>query len=345
MNDLIAAAILLVLAMVGVVIRKTYYYVPLHELKRQAERHDAVAEKLYRAVAYGDSLRGLMWLFIAVTSACGIVLLARVAPLWLSVLAVVALLWIAFSWLPASKPGSAGSKLTALVTPLVSWLLNYLDPILGRGVRLAQKRYSGPKHTGIFERDDLLQFLEQQHDQPDSRLTDEELEIIRRAVTFSKHTIGEILISRKELKTVLAEETVGPVLIDELHKAGQEFVLVKDSPRGMVIGSLDVASLGIKSSGKVKDLMSSKVYYLHEQDSLSEALHAFYSTNHPVFIVVNNFEEFLGIVTVESILQQLLGHIPGDDFEEYANVTAVAARHTKKPEPEIAVETPEEVVE
>lgn len=343
MTNLILAVLFIGLAMLGTVLRKTYYQTPLHELKRRAEKRDQTAEKLYRAAAYGDSLRGLLWLFIALTSSIGFVLLSReLSAVWLSVVIIVVLLWIAFSWLPASKLSKLSVRITSAFTPSITWLLNYLHPILSRSVGVAKKRYSAPAHTGIYEREDLIELIEQQQVQADSRLSDEELEIAKRALTFNEHTVSEIIIPRKQIKTVLATETVGPILIDELHKTGQPFVLVKDKPKGMVIGSLELAELGIHSTGTITDHMDSKVYYLHEQDSLSEALHAFYVTNHPMFIVVNNFEEYLGIITIEAILNQLLGHIPGDDFDAYSDVKAIAGRHDK-PATEDSTEAKEEV--
>lgn len=344
MTNLILAVLFIGLAMLGTVLRKTYYQTPLHELKRRAERRDLTAEKLYRAAAYGDSLRGLLWLFIALTSSIGFVLLAReVSAIWLSVVIIMILFWIAFSWLPASKLSRLSIKITSDFTPMISWVLNYLHPVLRRSVGVAKKRYSAPAHTGIFEREDLIDLVEQQQVQDDSRLTDEELEIVKRALTFNEHTVSEIIISRKEIKTVLATDTVGPILIDELHKTGQPFVLVKDKPKGMVIGSLELSELGIHSTGTIADHMNDKIYYLHEQDTLSEALHAFYVTNHPIFVVVNNFEEYLGIVTIEAILNQLLGHIPGDDFDMYGDVKAIAGRHDKPLETENPAIDAEEV--
>ncbi len=348
MTNFIAALVLLGLAIVGVVVRKTYYYLPAHELKRQAERHDRVAEQLYRAVAYGNSLRGLLWLFIALTSAGGFVLLAREAPVWLSLLAVVALLWAALSWLPASRVTRLGTKLAMLVTPAIAWLLNYLHPLVSRGADIVERRYTAPHHTGIFEREDLLQLIDDQQAQDDSRLTPEELEIARRALSFDNYIVGDILTPRGQVKTVLAGDTVGPVLIDELHQRGQPYVLVRDSAKGPFVGTLAIRQLGLQSTGEVRDVMDATVYYVHENDVLSEALHAFFSTNHPLFVVVNSSEEYVGIITVENILHQLLGHIPGDDFDQYTDITAVAARHPKikklkKAEPE-ATKTDEEMV-
>ena len=337
--DFIFAIVLLLLALGGVVVRKTYNYLPLHELKRQAERHDPLASRLYGAAAYGHDLQILLWLFIALTSAGGLILLARVAPAWLGLIAVAGLLWIAFAWLPSSRVTKLGAGLTGLVTPLIVRLLGWLHPLLDRPADLVQRRVSSTEHTGLYEREDVLKLVERQQAQSDSRITAEELLIIRNALSFSDRAVGDILIPRKKVKTVLADDTIGPILIDELHKSGQDFVLVRDKKGGMVVGSLAFNKLGIDSTGKVRDHMDETVYYLHENDSLAQALHAFFTTNHPLFVVVNSFEEYVGIVTVENVLEQLLGHVPGEDFDQYSDVSAVAARHHMSEKIEESTET------
>jgi CBS domain containing-hemolysin-like protein len=349
MSDYIYAIILLLLALGGLVVRKTYFYLPVRELKRRAENHDPAATQLYRAVAFGNSLRGLLWLFIGVTSAASLVLLARRLPIWASLLVVGPLLWVAFSMLPASRSTSLGTRLTMLVTPPIAWLLNYLHPSLSRATDLAKRRYVVPNHTKIYERDDLLELIDRQPDQPDNRMTEEELEIAKRALSFGDYQVSDVLVSRKQLKTILADDTIGPILIDELHKGGQDQLPVRESAKGAIVGTLSRGKLTLQSKGHIRDVMDSHVYYLHESDSLSEALHAFFVTNHPLFVVVNSFEEYVGIVTVAGIVRQLLGHLPGDDFDQYSNLEAVAARHprvkkSRKPE-QTPVETAAEVLE
>jgi CBS domain containing-hemolysin-like protein len=240
------------------------------------------------------------------------------------------LLWAAFSWLPASRITGIGARLTVLVTPLVVWLLNLLQPLLGRGSDAVHHRITVPQHTGLFERGDLIDLIEQQQRQHDSRLTEDELEIARRALSFDDYKVSDVLVPRKSVKTILAGDTIGPVLIDELHKNGQGYTLVRETPKGDFTGTLAFGQLNLKSTGQVQNVMDKKIYYLHENDSLSQALHAFFKTNCPVFVVTNSSEEFVGIITIDNILRQLLGHIPGDDFENYSDISAVATRHIKE---------------
>lgn len=345
MNTILLALVFLALALAGVVVRKTYYSIPVKELKRRAARRDEVAEQLYRAVSYGSSARTLLWLYIGFTSAVSVVLLARELPVWVSLLIVGPILYIVFSFVPASRVTSLGQRLSMYATPIITWILNYGHPMLSRGAEVVEKRYT-EAHTKLFEREDLLELIAQQQRQVDSRFTTEELEIAKRALQFDEHKVADVMTLKTEVKAAIASDTLGPILIDELHKSEQDFVLVRESAKGKFVGHLPIKQLGIKTTGKVSDVMQQPVYYLHEDDTLSEALHAFFVTNHPLFLVVNSFEEFVGIVTVESILKQLLGHVPGNDFDQYADLQAVASRHgTHESTASDPIKTEEEVVE
>jgi CBS domain containing-hemolysin-like protein len=342
MRNIIFALVLLLLSLGGVVVRKTYFRLPLRELKRRAERHDAAAKTFYRAVAYGNSLRGLLWLYIGLTAAGGFILLARELHIWVSLAVVGPLLWIGFSLVPSSRVTKFGTWLTVLVTPIIVWFLNYLYPLLSRSTDTVRRRYTAPDHTKLFEREDLIHLIERQQEQEDSRFTAEELEIAVRALSFDDYRVVDVMTPRKKIKTVLASDTLGPVLINEVHETRQEQVLVRETAKGPFVGSLRFSQLGLDSKGHVRDVMAPTVYYVHESDTLGEALHAFFVTNYPVFVVVNSVEEYLGIITVEDILRVLLGHLPGDDFDQYADPEAVAARHTPAETP---VKTDAEVVE
>ncbi len=349
MRNIIFAAVLLLLSLGGLVVRKTYFQLPLRELKRRAERHDAAAQALYRAAAYGSSLRGLLWLYIGLTAAGGLVLLAREVDIWISLLVVGPLLWIAFSLIPASRTTKFGTWLTVLITPIIVWFLNYLYPLLSRGADRVRSRYTAPDHTKLYEREDLIHLIEKQQGQEDSRFSEEELEIAVRALSFDDYRVADIMTPRKKIKTVLAGDTLGPILINEVHESGGELALVRETAKGPFVGSLRFSQLGLESQGHVRDIMAPAIYYVHEADSLGEVLHAFFATNHPVFVVVNSSEEYVGVITVEHMLKVLLGHLPGDDFDQYADLEAVAARHPHirkhKDTDETPVKTDEEMVE
>ncbi|HSW37821.1 MAG TPA: CBS domain-containing protein [Candidatus Saccharimonadales bacterium] len=334
MVSLVFAVLLLGLCMLGISLRKVYFFLPPKELKRQAEVGDELAQKLWRAVSYSGSLQVLLWLWIGLSAAGSLVLFARIVQPGLGFIVIALLLWLAFMWLPNARISSVSARLSMWVTPGVVWLLNYLHPLFGRLADLWHRRYPAGEHTGLFEPDDLAELIAKQQRQPDSRMSHSDLERVERAISFSKRKVRDILIPRKKVKTLSATEPVGPILLDELHASGHARFPVYEGKKDQIVGTLAARHLDLKSVGKVGDFMEPRVAYIHESDSLAAALQAFYQTQQTLLIVVNSFEEYVGMITVDDILHALAGPPEPDEFTEHDSRQAVAAKHNKpKPAP------------
>jgi CBS domain containing-hemolysin-like protein len=312
------AVFFLAIAILSVVVRKTYAMVPVHELKRQAANDNQLAGTLYRAVGFGASLTALLWIGIVFGSAVGFVLLVSVAPTLLSIIVIAALLWLNFSWLPSTRVSSLSTRVTVFFTPVVVWKLHYLDPILQRFVTLFAKHYR-PKHSGVYELQDMLDLLDLQSQQADSRVTSEEIDLMRKVLTFGDKKVRDVLRPREHVKAVALGDTVGPILLDELHASGQAVFPVKKSARSKeIVASLHLADLGIHSTGTVEDYVTSGVKTVDEGDTLASVLHAFYQTKQQLFVVTDQEAEFVGIVTLEDILHVLVGRPAETSTDESA---------------------------
>jgi CBS domain containing-hemolysin-like protein len=67
-------------------------------------------------------------------------------------------------------------------------------------------------------------------------------------------------------------------------------------------------------------------------------------------IVVNSFEEYIGIVTIEDVLEQIVGKQIVDEFDQYDDLRAVAAKaaakdHKKHVDHQESVQDTTEVIE
>jgi len=319
------------LCLVTISLLKVYTHIPRAELKRRARSGDEFAKLLYRTVAYGMSLQILLWVIIGLGAGGFFVLVARTLPSWLALLISVVLLWFGFVWLPNTRVTMLSNTLARYLTAPLTWLLSHLYPILNRIADWARKHRSLSIHSGLYQKEDVLALLDKQKKQPNNRITEEELHIVAGALTFGDKLIGDILTPRRVVKMVAATDTIGPVLMDELHDSDHSrFPVYQDKPDN-IVGMLYTRDLlAAKAGGRVRDIMSKAVYYVHEDQSLREALQAFLKTKHHLFIVVNNFEEIVGIVTIEDILEQILGKPILDEFDKYDDMRAVAALKAQK---------------
>ena len=188
---------------------------------------------------------------------------------------------------------------------------------------LADSRALGSSTQATFySKEELDQAIER-----DTQVLDkEEKLLIHQAMVYQDVRVGDIMTPRSVLTTVEAGETVGPLLLDKLHKSGHSRFPVVTEDLDHTIGVLymhDLVPLNPKAK-TVNDVMSKKVFYVHQDKSLDHVLQAFLRTKHHLFMVVNEFEEVMGVVTIEDVLETIIGRKIVDEFDQYEDLRAVA---------------------
>lgn len=340
MLGFITAVILLGLALLALALQRTYTALTPKELKRRARSKDPIADVLYRAVAYGASLRVMLWIIVILSAAGSFVLLGNVAPPILAFLAVASVIAYGFVWMPAHHATRIGTQIAVWLTPAITWLLARLHPLLDRLVAFAQKHRPITVHTGLYDQEDLLKLIELQKGQPDSRISPDTLDLLSHTLTFGEKLVRDTMVPARAVRQISAEEAVSPLVISDLHDSGFSRFPVYEphdnsdvnkagagNMAGSIVGTLFLRDLiSLKHTGKVRDVMQSNVYYVHEDHPLEQVLDAFIKTQHHLFVVVNSFEEFVGIITIEDILEQILGCKIVDEFDQYDDLRVVASQ-------------------
>jgi len=319
------------LSILTVSLQRTYTKVPLKELKRRARSGDTLAAAILKAVGYGYSLRAVLWFLIGVTSAGFFVLVSLLAPVWFAVALSAVLIWVSFVWVPAARVTVIGEHLAAWAAPALAKLLSYIHPLIDWLVRFIRRYRPVTIHSGLYDRRDLIDLLERQQVQPDNRIERSELDIALHALSFGDDSVGQHMVPRRQVKTVSADDPLGPVIMDELHASGHSRFPVYEGKKDNVVGTLFLRDLiNVKHGGLVRTLMKAKVSYIHEDQSLHDALQAILKTHHQLFIVVNSFEEYVGILTIEDVLETIIGNPIIDEFDQYDDIRAVAARSARQ---------------
>jgi CBS domain containing-hemolysin-like protein len=333
MTNYIFAVLLAIITLLSVVLNKIYHQLPIKELRYKARQNKQPEKTLYRVSAYGSSLQTLLAVVIVLAVAGSFVLLAGQLSRWFSYLAIVFLLWLAFLWLPSSRLSSFGRHLAVWFAPLLAWVLDNTHPIFEKLSHIIND-YSAPYgHTGIYDKADLVELMEWQKSQPDSRISSIELNMAQSVMNFGDRLVSDVLIPRQKVHVVNIKDNISPVLIDELHKSGLSFFPVYESKKDNIVGTLFIGDLidldQAKNNQLVKNIMKPAVYYVHEDFNLLKVFRAFLKTHHHLFIVVNKFEEFVGVVSIENIVSEILGEPITDEFDNYEDLRAVASVKVK----------------
>lgn len=294
-----------------------------YELKQRAQAGDLSAKLLYPIKMQGRQLQLALQAGKVVTSALLVLALdAGLNVLAAFVLAVVLLLLIA-ELLPLVVAQKFVLRHATTIAPPLAKYLAVLSPAT-RPVAGMLDSWLGEEAAAIRTKEELRKALDAYAAQK-SEIAADEVRIIRHALRFSEKLIREVMTPRKMVVTVSGEELVGPVLLDELHKSGYSRFPVKDPDSETFIGILYLHDLvGVEVSGKVSALMNKTVYYVHEEMRLDHALRAFLKHNNHLFIVVNSFEEFVGVLSLEDVIEEIIGKEIVDEFDQHADLRAAA---------------------
>lgn len=336
---LILGAIVIIAASLA----EVYASLPLVELKRRARAGDRQASAIYKVAVYQFSFEFTLWLIISLAAVGFFVLLTKSSPIWVALTGSVTLIWLAIAWIPISGLSTISTAVAVALAPYYAKVLQIIHPLFAKRDNMVNKRHT--KHTNLFEKADIADLLVRQSQQLDNRVAGVELDMMRHMLTFNDKIIADIMTPKKKAVGVYAEDRLGPVVQDELHKSGANYFPVYENKKATnVVGVLSLNSLN-KANGNalVKEVMNHNVAYLHEEQPLSQALQALINTNQQLFIVINSFEDFVGIVSVKDIISELSGPFVIDELDEFENKSWVARNYGHKPKDKLEEIQSEEV--
>jgi CBS domain containing-hemolysin-like protein len=326
--------VLLILFLSAILIDKAYKTVGVKELRRRARSSkDKGTSSIYKLVSLNGSLKLFLWL-VGSLSAVGLLLMLSKVSTYLVVVAVPLGAWLVLSNRPLNSRGFIW-KITALISTPTFKIVNFLHPFLSKLSRFLHNIRPVKVHTGLYDKDDLLELINTQNHQVDNRIPEEDLKIAFGALTFGDKLVREVMVPRRKVTLVAATDTIGPLLMDELHKSGfSRFPVVKAPTKEAnpeIVGTLYLKDLlDHGDRGKVGDIMKKGVTMIQESQTLREALAGFLKTQHHLFAVVNDFEEISGVISMEDVMEQILGSKINDESNQLQDVRAEAEENAKK---------------
>lgn len=331
MIELLLSFVCLFVLSLLVLLLRSFEFLSLPELKRQARKGHRLARAVYAVRgAYGSDVFILLWGLIGLVSS-GMVLLLE-SKLWvgLTLLIAIPVTVLVHGILPWSKYPRPSLGLAASFSPAIMLVLRVLSPIF----RLLEKATGSwiirSDIKQIHSKEELLDALKQTQikDDPFSK---DELSIAIHALTFGDKKITEVMTPLSVVNQLDTTDELSPVALGELHDSGYSRFPVYDRLKKQYVGVLYAKDLELLHTNKtVADVMKKEVFYVNEFSQLDSVLNAFIKTKHHLFMVVNEFEEVVGVVTIEDVIEEVLGKEVIDEFDQYADMRAVARELAEK---------------
>ena len=302
-----------------------------HELKRKAELGDKRAKKIYSVRKKGNLLLVTLLLGnVGVNAAIALCLDSVMSGVVAGIVSTL-LITVVGEILPQAVFSRFALNLGSRVVWLVRVFIFILYPVAAP-IALVLDRIFGEELPTIFSKRELVEVISEHAESGKSDIRNDEERIARGAFTFGDKKVSEIMIPRSAVISLDIKTKLDSKAVTNLIKHGYSRFPVIDKEKDKVMGILYAHDI-IGSENLEKTAMevcSKKVYFVNEDQSLDHVLNAFIKKREKLFIVVNKFAEYVGVIAIEDILEEIVGKEIVDEFDEYEDVRKVAEQKVTK---------------
>jgi len=328
---IVVAAILIALAALFSGLNLGLMSLDTFELKRKAELGDRNARKVYKVRARGNLLLvTLLTGNVAVISALSIVLDSVYHGVVAALLTTV-LITVFGEIVPQAIVARYALRIGALFTGIVQVIMVILYPVCAPIAWVLDKAL-GDELPTVYSKSELTRIIDEHRNHTTSGIDQDEARIARGALSFGDRQISEVMTPRSVAMMLSADTVLDAAMIKELKDSGFSRIPVYNDKPDNITGILYTKDLiGVTPSQKTAhDLTRSRVYFINQDDHLDDTLNAFLKTRNHLFVVIDEFAEVHGIVTIEDVLEEIIDREITDEFDRYDDMRQVA-RRIKRP--------------
>ncbi len=143
-------------------------------------------------------------------------------------------------------------------------------------------------------------------------LTVEQKKIILGGLNFYGTPVTKYTIKKSDIQTVKGSEILGPVVLDRLYQANQEYVLVIGKNIDEVKGVLSMQDQLVVDSDAEKTQTAIKAakkppHYIAEDLTIGNALDMMLNERTDVLVVIDKKQNTVGLLTLKAVLDSLVG--------------------------------------
>lgn len=217
------------------------------------------------------------------------------------------------------------SEQTALtVSPALQLIFRILYPfsfVLKRIIDLILRTFGVDlsKNTSLSTASDVIRGTIELHHE-EGEVVKQDRDMLGTILDLDEISIGEIMLHRTQMETIDAGQSVEAIISAAIHSSHSRIPLWKDEPDN-IVGILHAKSLlkELRANRQLSlgDIMAiaHKPLFVPDTTTLKEQLHTFRKERQHFALVVDEYGDLKGMVTLEDIIEEIVGNI--DDEHDY----------------------------
>lgn len=217
---------------------------------------------------------------------------------------------------PKSLAKEYPEKFAMFSAPIIKVLMVILTPLsfIFGGIRIILSKLVKSKDDRKMTQDELLTFVDEV--EQEGGIDKEESELLRSAIEFTDREASDILTPRTSLEAV-DEELTNEEIASVFAESGYSRLPVYSGSIDSIVGVIHQKDFFSEISGTDKSIAEivKKPVYIPLSMKISDILKLLQKSKSHIAIVVDEYGGTMGIVTMEDILEELVGEI-WDEHDE-----------------------------
>ncbi len=326
---IILVAILLLISGLFSALTIAYMGLDLGSLQRQASQNNHNAVKILHLRRNGMQLLITLILGTTLANAFATILIGDQFSGIIAGLFSAALIFLLADVLPQAFGSRYALAFGGFCAPIVKLFLFIFYPI-SAPVALLLRYILGDEKVNKLSKIDLLTILDESEKSGVSDVDNDERRIARGSLLFSDRKVSNVMTPNTVVKTISHDEILDLEKLIDLRNTGYSRIPVYENNQHNFTGILYLKDLiGITIPCKVSDVMDNTIHFTHSGDPLDKVLSEFISTKMHLFVVLDEFGGFEGVITVEDILEEIIGQEIMDEDDDIPDLRQYAKARQK----------------
>ena len=319
----IIAVLLLFCAAFFAVAETAFASCPKSRVKAAAERGDARAKTALLILDdFDKAISTLLICTNIVHIATASIVTVAVTKLWglsavsVSTIVTTIVVFFAGEMLPKSIAKKYSEPLALATGPVLRFLMKIFTPLSALLAWIGQSaaKLTPEENPVSFTEDELYDIIEDMTEE--GSLDEQQGELISSALQFGEVTVESVLTPRVDLVAVDISSSLEDILA-VIKTTNHSRLPVYEGSVDNIIGVLQIrkfikAYLRLGNNLDLRPLLD-EVFFIHQSTNIDELLPVMSKRKLNMAVVTDNYGGTLGIVTVEDILEELVGEIWDED--------------------------------
>lgn len=301
-----------------------------YDLRRKIEIGDRDAKKIYSVRKNGNLLLCTLLLGNVAVNAALSIYLGSIASGFIAGLIATGLILIFGEILPQAVFSRYAIIFGARTVWLVKIFRFILYPITA-SLAWFLDRLLGDEIPTIYTKRELMKIIEEHEDSTHSHVDEDEEKIVLGALSFSDKRVHEVMTPRIVVTAIEKNEILSDKAIHRLMEVGKSRFPVYDQQIDNIVGILFLRNLiGVNYKNKpAGQFADTNVTFVNEKKKLDEVFNQFITSKQHLFIVVDEFGSMEGVISIEDILEEIIGTEIVDEFDQHADMRAMAEKRAR----------------